>query len=288
MATFPAAEPAALPAAMVPVPHRVARRRRETHDTWTLELEPAEHGALAPFAAGQFAMLYAFGAGEAPISVSALGDGDGRLVHTIRAVGTVTSALCRARAGDVVGVRGPFGTSWPLVEAEGRDVVILAGGIGLAPLRPVVRAVMSRRERYGGVAVLYGGRSPRELLYGPELERWRGRFDVDIDVRVTVDSAGAGWRGRVGVVTDLLRRARFAPEEAVAMLCGPEVMMRFAVPALLERGVEKERIWLSTERSMKCAVGHCGHCQLGPVFVCKDGPVLRYDRVEPFIWVRRL
>ncbi len=273
---------------MVPAPYRVVRRRRETHDTWTLALEPGDSGPLEPFAPGQFAMLYAFGAGEAPISVSALEDGHGLLVHTIRAVGAVTTALCGARPGDVVGVRGPFGTTWPLKEAEGSDLVIIAGGIGLAPLRPVVRAVMERRQRYGDVVVLYGGRSPRELLFRPELERWRGRLDVDIDVRVTVDAAGADWRGRVGVVTKLLRRARFAPDEAVAMLCGPEVMNRFAAAALLERGVARDRVWLSTERSMKCAVGHCGHCQLGPVFVCKDGPVFRYDRIERFLAVRRL
>ena len=265
---------------MVPVSYRVARRRRETHDTWTLELEPVRE-ALEPLAPGQFAMLYAFGKGEVPISVSRL-----PLVHTIRAVGTVTAALCDLRRGDVVGVRGPFGTAWPVEAAEGADVVVVAGGIGLAPLRPAIDHVLAHRERYGRVVVLYGGRSPEELLYTAELERWRGRFDVEVGV--TVDQADAGWLGRVGVVTTLVPRADFDPASTVAMICGPEVMMRFAVAALQERGVPAEAIYVSLERSMKCAIGLCGHCQLGPEFICHDGPVFPWDRVEPLLRVREL
>jgi NAD(P)H-flavin reductase len=266
---------------MVPTPYRVARRRRETHDTWTIELEPAGEGAVTTVGPGQFAMLYAFGAGEVPISVSALPS-----VHTVRAVGAVSAAICRAPRGELVGVRGPFGTSWPVQAAEGSDVVLLAGGIGLAPLRPVVHHLLAHRERYGSVVVLYGGRSPEELLFTAELERWRGRFDVEVEV--TVDQAGAGWRGRVGVVTTLIPRATFDPDHMVAMICGPEIMMRFAVAALRERGVPGEAIFVSLERSMKCAIGHCGHCQLGPVFICKDGPVFRWDAVEPLLAVREL
>jgi NAD(P)H-flavin reductase len=281
MASSPLAEPARAAGAMVPVPFRVTRRARETHDAWTLELEPAGGTALPPFAPGQFAMLYAFGKGEVPISVSAL-----PLVHTIRAVGTVSAALCAAREGDVLGVRGPFGTSWPVEAAEGADVVILVGGIGLAPLRPVVHHVLAHRERYGRVVVLCGARSPEQLLYTAELERWRGRFDVE--VHVAVDQAAAGWRGRVGVVTTLVPRADFDPDHTVAMICGPEVMMRFAVAALEERGVPAEATFVSLERSMKCAIGLCGHCQLGPAFICKDGPVFRWDAVEPLLRVREL
>jgi NAD(P)H-flavin reductase len=266
---------------MVPVPYRVAHRCRETHDSWTLELEPAGDASLPAFGPGQFAMLYAFGKGEVPISVSAL-----PLVHTIRAVGTVSAALCAAAEGDVLGVRGPFGTSWPVEPAEGADVVVVCGGIGLAPLRPVVHHVLAHRERYGRVVVLYGGRSPEELLYTAELERWRGRFDVEVGV--AVDQAAAGWRGRVGVVTTLVPRADFDPDHTVAMICGPEVMMRFAVAALEERGVPAEAIFVSLERSMKCAIGLCGHCQLGPAFICKDGPVFRWDAVEPLLRVREL
>lgn len=266
---------------MTPTPYRVARRRRETHDTWTLELEPAGDQAVTGLGPGQFAMLYAFGAGEVPISVSALPS-----VHTVRAVGAVSTAICNARRGDVLGVRGPFGTSWPVQAAAGADVVLLAGGIGMAPLRPVVHHLLEHRERYGNVVVLYGGRSPEELLYTAELESWRGRFDVQVEV--TVDQAAAGWHGRVGVVTTLVPRATFDPDHTVAMICGPEIMMRFAVAALRERGVPSESIYVSLERSMKCAIGLCGHCQLGPAFICKDGPVFTWDAVEPLLAVREL
>jgi NAD(P)H-flavin reductase len=265
---------------MVPVSYRVGRRRRETHDSWTLELEPVRE-ALDPLAPGQFAMLYAFGKGEVPISVSRLPQ-----VHTIRAVGIVSAALCDLRRGDVVGVRGPFGTAWPVEAAEGTDVVVLAGGIGLAPLRPAIDHLLANRERYGRVVILYGGRSPEELLYTAELERWRGRFDVE--VHVAVDQAAAGWRGRVGVVTTLVPRADFDPDHTLAMICGPEVMMRFAVAALQDRGVPAEAIFVSLERSMKCAIRLCGHCQLGPEFICHDGPVFPWDRVEPLLRVREL
>lgn len=277
MARFPVTEPAIGP--MVPVPARVAGTRRETHDTRTLELEPPP--GLETFAPGQFAMLYAFGIGEAPISVSAL-----PVVHTVRSVGAVTAAVCAATTGDVLGVRGPFGTAWPLPQAEGRDVVVVAGGIGLAPLRPVVHHLLGERERYGRVVVLYGGRSPAELLYVDELRRWRARFDVEVEV--TVDTAEAGWRGRVGVVTTLIPRATFEPRNAVAMICGPEVMMRFTAAALLARGIAPADVYVSLERSMKCAIGHCGHCQLAQAFVCRDGPVFRWDTVEPLLRVREL
>jgi NAD(P)H-flavin reductase len=173
-----------------------------------------------------------------------------------------------------------------VTDGRGGDVVMVAGGIGLAPLRPVVHHVLANRERYGRVVVLYGGRSPEELLYTAELERWRGRFDVE--VHVAVDQAAAGWHGRVGVVTTLVPRADFDPDHTVAMICGPEVMMRFAVIALQERGVPDEAIYVSLERSMKCAIGLCGHCQLGPAFICKDGPVFRWDAVESLLRVREL
>jgi NAD(P)H-flavin reductase len=269
-----------------PVLYEVLDRAQETHDTWTLWLAPADGGGTAePFAPGQFAMLYAFGAGEAPISVSAVEDG-GVVVHTVRAVGAVTRALCLAQPGTLLGVRGPFGTAWPLDVAEGGDVVIVAGGIGLAPLRPVVRALLAARDRFGDVSILYGGRAPGELLYVSEVEHWRGRFDVD--VQVIVDATDDDWRGRVGVVTRLIPRAVFDPERTIAMMCGPEVMMRFAAAALNDRGLGDDRVWLSLERSMACGVGHCGHCQLGPLFICKDGPVLRRDAVAALMGVAEL
>jgi NAD(P)H-flavin reductase len=284
MTTRPAAEPPAR-AELLPAPYRVAANRQETHDTWTLSIEPSG-GALAPFSPGQFAMLYAFGIGEAPISVSGDLDDGAQLVHTVRAVGAVTKTICALEPGGYVGARGPFGTSWPIAEAEGRDIVVVAGGIGLAPLRPVIYHVLSNRERYRRLTVAYGGRGPAELLYMDELEHWRGRFDVDLDV--AVDSAGPGWGGRVGVVTTLIPRADFDPANTTAFVCGPEVMMRFTAAALREAGLPAESIQLSMERSMKCAVGHCGHCQLREFFICKDGPVFRSDVIEPLMRVREL
>jgi NAD(P)H-flavin reductase len=274
------------PAADTPVPYRLAARRRETVDTWTIEVEPAGDRRLAHFAPGQFAMLYAFGAGEAPISVSRYEPSSGRVVHTIRAVGAVTKALCDAEPGRQVGARGPFGTAWPVDEADGADVVLVAGGLGLPPLRPVLDHVLARRERYGRLSVLYGGRSPAELLYRDQLQLWGERPDAVVEV--TVDSAGRDWRGRVGVVTTLIPRASFDPGNTIAMVVGPEVMMRFTVAALRQRGVPAERIHVSLERSMHCALGHCGHCMLGPEFVCKDGPVFPYARVERWLRVRQL
>lgn len=287
MAPWPAPEAAvAAPVAMRPLRCRVAARRRETADTWTLELEPEGDAAelASRFGPGQFAMLYAFGIGEAPISVSSI-EGD-RVVHTVRAVGKVTSAICAAEPGAVLGLRGPFGTSWPVAAAAGADVVIVAGGVGLAPLRPALAHVLAHRADYGRLVLLYGGRRPEELLFREELEAWAGRDDLELGV--TVDAAGAGWTGRVGVVTKLVKRAGFDPGAAVAMVCGPELMMRFAVAALGDRGLPAERVHVSLERNMKCAVGLCGHCQLGTVLICRDGAVFPYPAVEPLMRVREL
>jgi NAD(P)H-flavin reductase len=285
MARFPVAE-GAVESPLAPVPYRVAARRRETGDTWTIELEPAGERRLPDFAPGQFSMLYALGAGEAPISVAGYAPASGSVTHTVRAVGAVTSAICAAEPGRQIGARGPFGTAWPLDRAEGADLVLVAGGLGLPPLKPALEHVLSRHERYGRLSLLYGGRSPAELLYKDQLERWRANPGATVDV--TVDSAGGDWRGRVGVVTKLIPRADFDAASTIAMVVGPEVMMRFTVAALRERGVPAERIHVSLERSMHCAVGHCGHCMLGPEFVCKDGPVFPYSRVEPWLGVRQL
>jgi NAD(P)H-flavin reductase len=259
---------------------------RELDDTFTLQIDAsARPGGLA-FAPGQFNMLYAFGIGEVPISISGDPARPQALVHTIRAVGSVTRPMQALRRGDVVGVRGPYGSSWPLAEARGKDVVIVAGGLGLAPLRPAILDVLAHRGDYKRVSILYGARSPEAILYRAELEAWRGRFDVDVEV--TVDRAGADWMGQVGVVTALVAQATFDPASAVAMLCGPEVMMRFTVRELERRGLANASIWVSMERSMKCGVGLCGHCQYGPTFVCKDGPVFRFDRVASIFYLREV
>jgi NAD(P)H-flavin reductase len=278
---------AVIPDPMLPNPFRIRRIRRETHDTFTLELGAANGAGTFSFAAGQFNMLYVFGMGEVPISISGdPTDLSQRLVHTVRAVGTVTQALRRLKRGDVVGVRGPFGSHWPIEEAVGNDVVIVAGGIGLAPLRPALYHLLANREQYGKIVLLYGARTPDDLLYKRELHAWRGRFDLDVEV--TVDSAASDWQGHVGVVTTLIPGARCDPLNTVAMVCGPEVMMRFTVMGLLSCGLGMEDIFISMERNMKCAVGFCGHCQFGPNFICKDGPVFRYDRVQPFFGKREI
>ena len=283
--------PAPAPDPMAPAPFRVRRVSRDTHDTVTIELEPPHDrvpsgSAAGPrFAPGQFNMLYVFGLGEVPISISGDPAEPDALVHTVRAVGAVTRALRGLRRGAVVGVRGPYGSAWPVDEAAGHDVVIMAGGIGLAPLRPAIYHLLARRDRYGKVVLLYGARTPADLLYTRQLERWRGRFDAQIEV--TVDAAPPGtWLGHVGVAGTLLPRAEFDASRAVALVCGPEVMMRFAIADLRHRGLAPEQIYLSMERNMRCAIGLCGHCQFGPTFVCKDGPVFRYDRLAPFLGVR--
>ncbi len=285
MATPPAAEALVHAGSepMLPWPYRVRRRHRETRDTWTLELDPEPGSPRLAFQPGQFNMLYAFGVGEVPISIS--GDpAGGPWVHTIRAVGAVSRALCALGRGETLGLRGPFGNPWPVQEAAGQDVVVVAGGIGLAPLRPAILHLLAHRGRYGRVVILYGARSPEELLFRRQLHEWRARFDLD--VAVTVDHAEKAWYGQVGVVPRLVPRARFDSMYTTALVCGPEVMMRFTVDALLDRGVEPERIFLSMERNMKCGIGLCGHCQYGPEFVCRDGPVLPYSRVRRLFGVR--
>ncbi len=268
-------------ASMTPVPYRVVRRRQETMDTATLVLEPVRDG-LAAWSPGQFTMAYAFGVGEIPISISG---GDGGLIqHTVRAVGAVSRAVYAASVGSTLGLRGPFGMGWP-DPPVGADVVMLAGGIGLAPLRPVVTSALERAA--GRLFVLIGARTPADLIFTDEYEDWRA---AGAEVLVTVDRAGAGWHGRVGVVTTLLGGVDLgrSPASAVGYACGPEVMMRLAAGALIERGVEPNRVWVSLERNMRCGVALCGHCQLGPILVCRDGPVADFDRAEPLLATREL
>jgi NAD(P)H-flavin reductase len=265
-----------------PATWRVAAARRETHDVVTLELEPP---AAFSFRPGQFNM-YAPGVGEVPISLS--GDPASRepVLHTIRDVGAVTRALCALAPGDEVGVRGPFGTSWPVAAAAGGDLVIVAGGIGLPPLRPALYRALADRGAFRRIVLLYGARTPGDLLFAGELAAWRGRFDLEVEV--TVDAGTPDWRGEVGVVPGLIAQARFDPATVTVFMVGPEIMMRFAVRALFAAGVGEHRVFLSMERTMQCAVGMCGHCQLGPFLVCRDGPVLPYRAVAPWLRIREL
>jgi NAD(P)H-flavin reductase len=272
-------------ATIVPRSFRVTSRRRDTVDTFTLALEPVD-GASLPFSAGQFTMLSAFGVGEVPISISGDPTRPGPLLHTVRDVGGVTHALVRASRGDVLGVRGPFGRGWDVADAQGGDVVIVAGGIGLAPLRPALLEVLADRDRYRRVVLLYGTRSPDDVLFERDLETWRGRFDLEVDV--TVDYGPPDWRGRVGLVTGLIARAGFDPGSTLALTCGPELMMRRVAEGLVDRGVPADRIRLSMERNMVCGIGLCGHCQVREIFTCLDGPVLTYDVVATLLDLREV
>ena len=284
--TSVAAAPEAGPEPMLPVPYLVAGRVVETRDSVTLALKPVAQPrpAVRP---GQFMMLAVPGIGEVAISVS--GDpaaADGRLVHTIRAVGAVSTALHNARLGTLLGVRGPFGTCWDATSATGRDLVIVAGGVGLAPLRPLVLDVLRYRRRYGRVVLIVGARTPAEFLFRAELGGWAAR--ADLEVGLTIDQPAAGWDGGVGLVTEPLARLVLDPDHTMAFLCGPEPMMRFCARILLDRGVPARDIRVSLERNMQCGAGLCGHCQLGPLLVCRDGPVVDYAVAGPLLTVREL
>ncbi|MGB0670874.1 MAG: FAD/NAD(P)-binding protein [Rhodospirillales bacterium] len=271
---------------LIPDLYRVDRRVMALGDTVTLDIAPLQGGPAPAFGHGQFNMIGALGAGEVPISIAGSPPkGDG-FRHTIRLVGGGTRALGGLRKGDCVTFRGPFGKPWPLDGQEGRDIIVVTGGLGLAPLRSLILAVLERRLDFGRFMLFHGARAPRELLYLDELQAWRGRFDAD--VRVTVDRAGPDWLGPVGVVTKLIQRAQLDPGHTSAFVCGPEIMMRFAASALTDKGVDAGNIFVSLERNMKCAVGFCGHCQLGPRFVCKDGPVFTWTDAQPLLKAREL
>lgn len=251
---------------LVPRWNRVVATRRETADTVTLTVETDE-----PFAPGQFDMLTVMGVGECPVSHSGHPRIDGVHEHTIREVGAVTNALAAMQPGATLGVRGSYGRGWPMDELVGSDIVVVAGGIGLAPLRPVLLALEADPGSYGRAVLLVGARTPKDMPFVSDLDRWNA--SSVIDTFVTVDRADEHWDGPVGVVTRLLGQAAVNPD-SVALLCGPEIMMRFAATDLLGAGLRPERIYLSLERNMECGIGLCGHCQLGGVFVCRDGPVM--------------
>jgi NAD(P)H-flavin reductase len=279
--------PSMLTDPMVPQPFRITKIQRETSDIFTLELVPMGRYKKFNFAPGQFNMLYLFGVGEVAISISGNPSDSEKLIHTVRAVGTVTKAIAKLKKNDVLGVRGPFGSAWPVHESLGHDLIVITGGVGLPPLRPALYALFEKREHYGRIALLYGARRLQDIVYKDELASWRARFDLQVDV--TVDSASPEeWQGNVGVVTTLIPRASFDPSQTIAFVCGPEVMMRFALLELQKRGLSEEQIYISMERNMKCAIGFCGHCQYGPHFVCKDGPVFRYDRVKSIFGKREI
>lgn len=265
-----------------PSPFRIISKKFENFDTFTIQLEPVDGQNAMDFLPGQFNMLYAFGTGEAPISFSSCG----QLIHTIKIVGNVTRALSRCEVGDEVGVRGPYGKPWPVDKVKGRNLLLAAGGIGLAPIRSLLYYLLANRGDYQTITLLYGARNPEDRLFVKELNQWKEQLEGH--VYVSVDVADDTWSGNVGVITSLLPKIPFSLEGSVAFLCGPEIMMRMMARQLLYKRISPDDIYVSMERNMKCAVGHCGRCQLAPHFICKDGPVFLYPRVEPYLGIKGL
>lgn len=270
--------------AMLPHPAKIVSIKEEAYAiaTYNLEFEDEHLRQNFSFKSGQFNMLYLPGIGEVPISISSDPAEPQLLGHTIRFAGNVTRAISRLKPGDVIGLRGPFGSTWPFRRVKGQDICIVTGGIGLAPLRPIIYTILRHRAEFGRVFLLYGARTPGDLLYTDEFETWQAH---NIQVRATVDRADEAWRGHVGVVPMLFYHLRLDAKNTTVLTCGPEIMIRFVIYEAMARRIPKERIYVSMERNMKCALGTCGHCQFGPTFICKDGPVLSFAQIEPFFGV---
>ncbi|MDJ0921900.1 MAG: FAD/NAD(P)-binding protein [Henriciella sp.] len=259
--------------------------RPETETSVTLRVQAKSRSELDRFRPGQFAMLYVFGVGEAAISCCYDEADTDHLNFTVRSAGAISNALTQLKPGDMVGIRGPFGQGWPMDGVDGCDLVLMAGGVGLAPIRPVLHAVLEQQVQPVRTQLMYGARDPGDILYANKLPDWA---QLGIDIQTIVDRSDAKWSGQVGLVTSLVTQADFEPKNTIAFLCGPEVMMRFSAYALVDRGVSSDRIWLSMERNMKCAIGHCGHCQFGKDFICRDGPVLRFDQIQSQLVTREI
>jgi NAD(P)H-flavin reductase len=271
----------------IAVIQRVVPETPESATYWTTWRNGDGEGYA--FEAGQFNMLYLFGVGEIAISISSDPMHPHRLGHTVRHVGRVTNAFRYLQPGDEIGVRGPFGRPWPLQSAEGGDLLVIAGGVGVCPVRPAIESAMRRRDRYRRLILLLGARTPDLLPYKDQLDEWVALMErLGVELHLTVDEVVGTWLYDVGVVTTLFPKERIEPARTTAFMCGPEIMMRFAGRGLLDLGVPVERVWLSLERHMQCGIQLCGHCQFGPLFVCTDGPVFRYDVIAPLMEVHDL
>lgn len=269
---------------LIPALYQVKTIIHDTADVFTLTLTSKEDGKEMPFLPGQFNMLYHFGFGEVAISISGDPAKQDALVHTIRAVGSVTKSMQELKAGDEIGIRGPFGSKWPLLKKH-CDVLVIAGGIGLAPLRPALFDLAAHKNQYRDITLLYGARNPEEIIFKKDLESWKKQ---GIKVETTVDYADVNWQGQVGVVTSLIKKNIKDPKNTLVFICGPEIMIKFAVHELLGVKAEENLIFMSLERNMQCAVGFCGRCQYGPYFLCKDGPVFSYAQLQHFLMIKEL
>ncbi len=266
------------------LPHEaeIVERIEESPTIFTLRLRftNPEINAQYSFAPGQFNMVYLYGVGEVPISIVSDPDGDGLYDHTIRVVGRVTRGLAKLKTGDRIGIRGPYGRGWPLTEAEGHDVLIVTGGLGCAPVVSVINYVINRRERFGRMLIMQGVKHANDLLWRERYDQWSKMPNTE--VIVAADQAGGKqWPWKIGQVVSMLDDIAIAPKKTIAMMCGPEGMMRVAIEHLLNRGMDESSLYMSMERNMQCAVGHCGHCQYGGKFICKNGPVFSYDEIKP-------
>lgn len=254
--------------------------------TYELAVVDARNPGDYSFIPGQFNMLYLPGVGESAISMSGDSTRTDAWIHTVRVAGNVTQSLAKLRPGESLGIRGPFGSGWPVDSLAGDDIIIVAGGLGLAPVRPLIYHLLHHREQFGQIWLICGARTPDALMYSREYDVWR---NAGITLQLTVDRAEGDWKGQIGVVIPLIDRLRIPrPNKTQLVACGPEVMMKYAAASGLHLGLHSSQIWLSLERNMQCATGLCGHCQLGPEFICKDGPVLRYDRIQSFLFVEQL
>ncbi len=263
---------------------RIVTRRTEAEGIYTFVLQftdPAVRQAYR-FAPGQFNMIYSYGVGEVPISIVSDPAEPALVEHTIRTAGRGTSAVTRWKPGDILGVRGPYGRGWPMEAARGRDVIIITGGLGCAPVVGVINYIFRRRDEYGALHILHGVKTPSDLLYRERFDLWRRQPRTS--VYLTADHPDKSWQYRTGVVTNLFDELTPNPA-AIVMMCGPEIMMHYAIRTLRAKGISEDSIYLSMERHMKCAIGLCGHCQFGPRFVCKDGPVFNYTAVKPWFGV---
>lgn len=262
---------------------RVIDNVRESMDVFSITLEaPLERPYR--FKAGQFNMLYGFGIGESAISISSSPQAHETITHTIRTVGSVTNHLAKLKTGDMLAIRGPYGTAWPITQAKGKSVLLIAGGIGIAPLKPVIHELIKHRSLYKNITVLYGTRTPNDLIFQSEYSDWKKNITFDY----IVDHADLNWHGNIGVVTSLIQSHLNEPQDTVIMMCGPEVMMRFCLLECVQSGVPVSNIYLSMERNMQCGFGQCGHCQWGPYFICKDGPVMQFSAIERFFYKKAL
>jgi len=264
----------------VPKLAEIVEKRHEAKNIYTyrLRFSAEEDQRDYSFKPGQFNMLYIYGVGEIPISISGDPSDKEGIDHIIRVVGTVSRAMEACEVGDSLGIRGPFGSEWPLEEAKGKDVLIVTGGLGCAPVMGAIHYILNRRKEFGALKILHGIKAPKDLIYRQKIEEWK-QFP-DTEVHLTSDESDKDWKFHIGVVTNLMEKINVDPANTIVMMCGPEIMMKFSIKEFKKRNIPAEQIYLSMERNMKCAMGFCGHCQYGPHFICRDGPILRYDQVQ--------